>query len=52
MTFMETIQKLHGILEIIVSDRDLIFIGDRTIFLFGYSIGSRILLPSSIQWEN
>jgi hypothetical protein len=41
--FMETIQKLHGSPNIIVSDRDPIFIGHfwtEIIFLFGYSIGS------------
>ena len=41
--FMETIQKLHGNPNIIVSDRDPIFAGkflDGVIFLFGYSISS------------
>jgi hypothetical protein len=33
-TFMETIQKLHGNPKIIVSDRDLIFIGNFLIDLF------------------
>jgi hypothetical protein len=27
-TFMETVQNLHGVLNIIVSDRDPIFIGN------------------------
>jgi hypothetical protein len=40
--FMETIQKLHGSPNIIVSDRDPIFIGHfwTMFFLFAYSISS------------
>jgi hypothetical protein len=52
-TFMETIQKLRGIHKVIVSDKsDRNPIFTRTLwtelFLFGYSIGSQLLLPSSI----
>jgi hypothetical protein len=45
-TFMETIQKLHGIPKIIVSDKDLIFTGNFWIELFS-SLGTQLAHNSS-----
>jgi hypothetical protein len=45
-TFMETIQKLHGVPNIIVSDRDLIFIGNIWTELFSF-LGTQLAHISS-----
>jgi hypothetical protein len=45
-TFMETIQKLHGVLEIIASERDSIFIGNFWSELFS-CLGTQLAHNSS-----
>jgi hypothetical protein len=46
IAFMETIQKLHGVPKIIVSDRDLIFTGNFWIELFS-CLGTQLAHSSS-----